>query len=759
MNKSRKKFDLFSIIMGFSRTLSTNSILHPLNGQPFHVPSLKILSVIVVDNNPSTQNTPQNRNCSCILIIPILSLYLFAGGDVDSQNKRPIQRACEMDQLESSTATAAAAVFNGQPPVLHHDQDSSSAEYLQCRIAEDPAKDAEKGEGEGSDSGVEFGAGSHLRRLSSNEEDLVVAPSPVTAGNLALQESQQQAAVDDSGIPFSETNGLLQRHDVFAATEGQFSCDSSVLSFCSEENLLGDSKAPLNGGGGFGSEGGGSESSSVYNQPVMASSSGSVKKRVNLLEGNVTMARNMSVSTTQLSKAETLGRAKFRALSVTRVGPPSLLTKDRARSKDRGQLIAGGLGGSSSPLVRTSSVRRPPKPDSLPVSSPMAPPAKRMSTLSRTQSVRTPGTTPTASDSGRWPYGPQTPRSTTTSRNTPGGGWGEVMVKTRLGQMSLDQSSAQSTFDKYATMPRRRRERSADQKTTESSTRSSSISRDRLIGTSRMSISTMNNNINKATPSSSTSAATTPKMRSVVRRLTQKVKIFQETSSQTAITNDDLENAFAGRGQMVVDMISQREKQSIGTQSEIRDKEMETLRRRVKHLTDEGEQLRNALGGKTILLTSVEQQLIREKEAKLKLQKELQCNSERVVAILEQHSGIISGDAMMDSTDSLMMLESKVTTDSQVVTTQKQELKKMRHLCMALRLELDEALERERALIADRESDEMQEFLQIEKSVLTDAAKGEEKAKWQNVVEKKDQEIKWLLEECRHLVRFCEQRR
>lgn len=248
-------------------------------------------------------------------------------------------------------------------------------------------------------------------------------------------------------------------------------------------------------------------------------------------------------------------------------------------------------------------------------------------------------------------------------------------------------------------------------------------------------------------------------MRSVVRRLTQKVKIFHETSCQTALTNADLESAFAGKGTVIVD-IGQKDKMTIGTQSEIRDKEMEELRKRVKHLAEEGEQLRSALGGKTILLSSVEQQLVREKEAKLKLQKELQCNSERVVAILESHSAIVAGgDGMMDSTDSLMMLETKVTTDSQVVTKQRQELKKMRNVCTALRLELDEALERERALIAERESDEMQEFLQIEKSVLTDAVKVEEKAKWQNVVEKKDQEIKWLLEECRHLVRFCEQRR
>ena len=246
-------------------------------------------------------------------------------------------------------------------------------------------------------------------------------------------------------------------------------------------------------------------------------------------------------------------------------------------------------------------------------------------------------------------------------------------------------------------------------------------------------------------------------MRSVVRRLTQKVKIFQETSSQTALTSDDVENAFAGRVAAVVD-VAKRDQRTLGTQSEIRDRELEELRKRVKHLTEEGEQLKSALGGKTILLASVEQQLAREKEQRLKLQKELQCNSERVVAILEAHSAMGS-DGMMDSTDSLMMLETKVTSDSQAVQRQRQELKKMRNVCQALRMELDEALERERAMISERESEEMQEFLQIEKSVLTDAAKTEEKAKWQSVVEKKDQEIKWLLEECRHLVRFCEQRR
>lgn len=327
-----------------------------------------------------------------------------------------------------------------------------------------------------------------------------------------------------------------------------------------------------------------------------------------------------------------------------------------------------------------------------------------------------------------------------------------VVVKTRLGQLSLDHGGAQSTFDKYATMPRRRRDRSTDQKAShESSTRSSSISRDRLTTTTKLSIST---NSQKSTPVAR--EPVTPKMRSVVRRLTQKVAIFHEKSIQTLLTHQDLDNAFEGK--VTVIDASQRDKASVSTQSEIRDNEMEELRTQVKHLQDEGERMRSALGGKSILLASVEQQLVKERESKLKLQKELQCNSERVVAILESHT-TDTGDIMGESTDSLMMLETKVTTDSQVVAKQKLELKKMRNVCMALRLELDEALERERAVIAERESEEMQEFLQIEKSVLTDAAKTEEKAKWQIVVEKKDQEIKWLLEECRHLVRFCEQRR
>lgn len=670
-------------------------------------------------------------------IIPRLIVCLnFDSLQVCSSAPRTERPPCEMDQSQS-------VGLDGQPPspvALCSSipvGDISSVEYLR----QDSTKDREKGDG--SDSGIEFGSGGvqSLERLPN--EALQLAPTPM-ADLQAVRSTTNSKDNESQRIP---PNGELHR-EVYA-TEGLYSCDSSVRSFCSDENLLGDGKAHNTGGRSVvrdcASEGGGSESSSVYNQPVMPSSA---KKRSNGVLGrdDKLLANCMSASTTQLSKPDTLARAKFRASSVNRVGPPALLTKERARSKERGQ------SGGGSPLVRANSLRRPIKPDSLPVVSPMAAPSKRMSTLGRTQSVRTPGTTP--SDSGRWPYGPGSGSALGTPRSVPRTGFNDsvVVVKTRLGQLSLDHGGAQSTFDKYATMPRRRRDRSTDQKAShESSTRSSSISRDRLTTTTKLSIST---NSQKSTPVAR--EPVTPKMRSVVRRLTQKVSIFHEKSIQTLLTHQDLDNAFEGK--VTVIDASQRDKASVSTQSEIRDNEMEELRTQVKHLQDEGERMRSALGGKSILLASVEQQLVKERESKVKLQKELQCNSERVVAILESHT-TDTGDIMGESTDSLMMLETKVTTDSQVVAKQKLELKKMRNVCMALRLELDEALERERAVIAERESEEMQEFLQIEKSVLTDAAKTEEKAKWQIVVEKKDQEIKWLLEECRHLVRFCEQRR
>lgn len=384
-----------------------------------------------------------------------------------------------------------------------------------------------------------------------------------------------------------------------------------------------------------------------------------------------------------------------------------------------------------------------------------APPVKpRMSTLGRTQSVRTPGTTPTA-DSGRWPYGP-TPISSNTQQ-TPGTPRGvnsisssasaSLSVKTRLGQMSLDNINAQSTFDKYATMPRRRRERpsigvGSNNPSQESSTRSSSISRDRIMSsTTRLSVAGTNGGSVRGRDGSVTSCSTptTPKMRSVVRRVTQKVKIFQETSSQTAMTGEDLDG-----GVRVVD-VKQREKRAVGIQAEGRQPvEMEELKRELQK--------------KSILLAGVEQQLAREREDKLVLQRELQGTTERVAAILAIHEGS-DGGMMGESTDSLLMLESRVTSDSREVREQRQEIRKWRNLCVALKQELEEVVEREKKMLAEKESEEMQEFLRMEKAVLTDAAKEEEKAKWASVVAKKDQEIKWLLEECRHLVRFCEQRR
>lgn len=574
--------------------------------------------------------------------------------------------------------------------------------------------------GDGSDSGVEFcGGGGQPRR--PNEEVL-------QKGSTLIQDS--------------------------TTIEGQFSCDSSMLSYCSDENLLNDQKMIGT------SEGGGSESSSVCNQPLNKSKPGPVnKKRVNLLGAEKSLNNGNSNKTSSPTIVDNIpaNRTKLRASSANRAAP-NLLTNERARSREK-------VAVTTSTLTRTNSIRRPVKPDSLPLASPLTT-QKRASTLTRTQSVRTPSTTP--NDDGRWPYvrtiGSGTPRSSAAKPISVE----PLFIRTKIETVNIDNPSNQSTFDKYATMPRRRRERSADPKASITNgdllvgnNRSSSISRDQLnkMTSSTNSLKPIPAKLPPQIPSVK-EANVTPKPRvTPTRRLTQKVKIYQESASQTAITSQDVENAFAGNPKPVD--VTEMERNSIGIQSDIRDKELERLQESVKEMTENEERLHGIILEKSKIVSNMEQQLARERETKLDIQKELQNNSERVLAILESYSGARSD--LMESTDSLMILESKLTSDNQLVSEQRDEIRKLGRICLALRRELEGTLGREKKLIIEREafeqeSQELQEFLQNEKTAMK-MENEKEKLKCEEVLEKKDKEIERLREECRYLVRFSEQRR
>ncbi len=440
-----------------------------------------------------------------------------------------------------------------------------------------------KSNGDGSDSGIEFGASSSLnnvlqRALSSN------------SGN--------------SGGYASSCGGIEDN-------AGAVSCNSSMISYCSDTCEKTNSTVILTqhatASDCYASEGG-SESSSITGDPTIRKVNVASKKKVALKDGSNKSLRKSNESTLSTRSRPSINRSN--SLSV-KSSAPQLATRERARSRDKtkpNEVIPKLM---TTSLTRSMSLKRPPKPDSFPssiIKDPSTPVLNnsRLTNLSRTPSL-TRGRTP--NDDGRWPSvnnrtATSTPRII---RNPP-----QVMtpdsliIKTRIGNIQLDNKS--STFDKYATLPRRRKERSVEDlaKNSVGGSRSSSQTRNNELLPNRMTSSLMMKK--KELIPLTQHQKTLPVYPKIARKPNvPKTKIYHETSVQTAITSRDVEEAFAGNPMNLprVDAVEMITKE---IQVDIRDKEMEKLRGQINKLNLEHSQLLLKLTEKNQTVTELEQE-------------------------------------------------------------------------------------------------------------------------------------------------------
>lgn len=204
------------------------------------------------------------------------------------------------------------------------------------------------------------------------------------------------------------------------------------------------------------------------------------------------------------------------------------------------------------------------------------------------------------------------------------------------------------------------------------------------------------------------------------------------------------------------------------TQADIRDKEMEKLREQIGKMTAEHSQLLVKLSEKSQIVAGLEQELLKEKEEKLTAQKELQNNTERVMQMLDNFQAGPKGDSleMREGGDSLLMLESQLMISGNVLEKQQEEIIKLQGICRALHRDMEKSLKIQDNLIRQKneleeESTELQDFLQAEKVAFMDALK---EAENENRIAKekislRESDLERQQEECRHLVRICEQRR
>lgn len=587
--------------------------------------------------------------------------------------------------------------------------------------------------GDGSDSGVEFGA------------------------SLTMNGVLQRALSSNSGGYASSCGGLEDNI-------GPVSCNSSMISYCSDTCEKTNNTVVLGQhGNDFYASEGGSESSSITGGPTIRKVNCPGKKKVAMKETSNKSPRKSNESTSSTrsrSRPPTVSRSNtLPSKSVA----PNLATRERARSRDKTKPEPPKSLMTTS-LTRSMSTKRPPKPDSFPTNikemcvSISSPRVNLSRTPSLTRGHRTPLSTPTTDD-GRWP---SISHKNAALRNARGSSVApeSLIIRTRIGNIQLDNKSS-STFDKYATLPRRRKEKSVED-VSKAESRSSSVTRDSLPN--RMTSSMIKKMPSKDTTNySSQVVKTLPAYPKIAKKpVVAKTKIFHETSVQTAITNQDLEDAFSGHSKSLprVDAVEMVTKE---TQSDIRDKELEKLREQIERMSSDHSQLLTKLGEKSQTVTQLEQELLREREDKLTVQKELQNNTDRVMLMLETFQ---AGPTAEKEGDSLLMLESQLVISGSVLEKQQEEIIKLQGICRAMQRDMEKSLKIQDNLIKQKneleeESAELQDFLQAEKVAFMEALKEAENENQQQKakIAQRESDLERQQEECRALVRICEQRR
>lgn len=634
----------------------------------------------------------------------------------------------------------------GDQPGDDADKVADIIELIGPQVVDVDAVKVLNGGGDGSDSGVEFGG---------------VTGSLNETGILQRALSNNSAGYASSCCGLEEGNGV------------SVSCNSSMISYSSDAYDKTSSTILLGGGrlsNDYCASEGGSESSSVTGGPVSSlRKTGSItKKKVAMKEPLANRSprkcveSSSSVRSSSRSRASSLGRSVSLNLKTPPASAMNVAARERARSREKVTASSSNVGSNSKTVTTPKQVvqmKRPAKPDSLPTGVKESSPAIQRVTLSRTPSVtrgRTPLGTPT--DDGRWPSvggkGTTTPRSTIRAGSAAPE---SISIKTRVGTLALEAKSS-SPLDKFGTLPRRRKEKSAEDLNC-ASPRSESVSRGEP--------NRMTSSLIKKLPSTKQETAqktfpSYPKPSSATKKMVQKTRIYHETSVQTAITCKDVEDAFNGKAKDIkIDAVETSHKH---TQSDIRDKEMERLEEKLKKITAEYSTLMTKHSEKSQMVTALEQKLLKEREEKLAAQKELQSNSERVLGMLESVQGVPIETG--DDCDSLLILESQLQMSGSVLEKKQAEIAKLQKICRTLHNDMERSLKNQEELLRQKteleeESSELQDFLQAEKASCMEALKEAELeiSQLKQSLTQRENEIDRQQEECRHLVRIGEQRR
>lgn len=198
-----------------------------------------------------------------------------------------------------------------------------------------------------------------------------------------------------------------------------------------------------------------------------------------------------------------------------------------------------------------------------------------------------------------------------------------------------------SALDKYATLPRRKRERTPEcqqPSATTTTTAKERLSRSRDTSLTR-SFTTRSSNISvhkKPQDCLLTGVSTNNKYLPPypLRKKPTKTKIYHETYCQTALTNKDLEKLINGK---VTELPTpdRIEKCARSVQCEITDSVADRkLKKEFEDLTEKCGQLQSTVTLQQVTIVKLEEDLRVEREEKNAAKEELSKNTERIVAML-----------------------------------------------------------------------------------------------------------------------------
>ncbi|KAJ8725846.1 hypothetical protein PYW08_004029 [Mythimna loreyi] len=418
------------------------------------------------------------------------------------------------------------------------------------------------------------------------------------------------------------------------------------------------------------SSGGGSRSCA---SSVVSCGSGCGSESSSLAGAPPRPRRRVNVNVAEPKRSSPVGSAAPRPVTAPR--GPNLATRERARSREKPTPP-------EKPRPLTPKPRIRPTAD-LPNLVRESPALRAKPTKTSTARCRTPNS---PSEEKRWPS--NGPRLTTVT----------------------DANATRVAADKYATLPRRRRDAEPEGSPKHEGTPPSS---------------------RRPTVTRSASSRSTIKTR---------VRIYAEKTSQTVLVGSDIESALAG----IVPNIENRVEVTRchrGVQASARDAEATRLGNALAAAAEERERRQRA-----------EAQLAAERAARLAAIAELDRNSQRLLELAGAGAGAGADGC-------LRALEEQLRSAGELAAKQRAEIDALREQCNKLHIESCSAREcarvaEARLCEAEREAAEMQDFLAAETGALSDSLRDAE-----TELARVNADLDRRRAECRQLVRMCEQRR